>query len=127
MAVVYSGDATLIMQQAADKGMNFGYCLPKEGSNIFMDNLSIVKGTEHMDEAMAFLDYMCRPDIVARNSEYIGYAPPEQAAYEQLSDDLKSIPSFYPTDEERERLVAYRDLGDFNAKYEDAWLRVKAE
>ncbi len=127
MAVVYSGDATLIMQQAADKGMNFGYSLPKEGSNIFMDNLCVVKGTEHKDEAMAFLDYMCRPDVVARNSEYIGYAPPEKAAYEQLSDDLKAIPSFYPTDEERTRLTAFRDLGDFNAKYEDAWLRVKAE
>lgn len=126
MAVVYSGDAVLIAQEAADQGLDFGYSIPKEGSNIFMDNLCIVKGTEHKAEAMEFLDFMCRPDIVARNSEYIGYAPPEKAAYDKLSDDLKAISAFYPTDEEKQRLVAYRDLGDFNAKYEDAWTRIKA-
>ena len=126
LAVVYSGDATLIMQQAAEQGKNFGYCIPKEGSNIFMDNLCIVKGSKHKSAAMQFIDFLCRPEIVARNSEYIGYAPPEKAAYAQISDDLKGIPSFYPTDEERKRLTAYRDLGDFNAAIEESWTRIKA-
>jgi spermidine/putrescine transport system substrate-binding protein len=126
MAVVYSGDATLIMQEAKQNGMNFGYCIPKEGSNIFVDNLCVVKGTKHKDEAEAFINFMCRVDICTRNAQYIGYAPPENAAYKNLTEDLTSIPSFYPTDEEMKRLTTYRDLGDFNKKYEEAWTRIKA-
>lgn len=129
MAVVYSGDAVLIAQQAAEAGTpdKFAYSIPKEGSNIFMDNLCIVKGTPHMDAAMQFLDYMLRPDIAERNAEYIGYATPEKAAYDQLPDDLKAIPAYYATPEEQSRLTAYRDLGDeITAKYEDVWTRLKA-
>ena len=126
LAVVYSGDAVLIMQQQADSGKDFGYCIPKEGSNIWMDNLCILASSQHKEEAQEFINFMCRPDIVARNSQYIGYAPPEKAAYNLLSEDLRAIPAFYPTAEEQARCVAYRDLGDFNQKVEDAWMRVKA-
>jgi spermidine/putrescine transport system substrate-binding protein len=126
LAVVYSGDAVIMMQQQEDAGMEFGYCIPKEGSNIWMDNLCILAGSSHKEEALEFINFMCRPDIVARNSAYIGYAPPEKAAYEQLSEDLKAIPAFYPADEEIARCTAYRDLGDFNKNVEDAWTRVKA-
>jgi spermidine/putrescine transport system substrate-binding protein len=126
MAVVYSGDATLIMQQAAKSNMQFGYSIPKEGSNIFVDNLCIVKGTKHTEEAEAFINFLCRVDICTRNAQYIGYAPPEKAAYAKLTDDLKSIPSFYPTDDEKKRLTTYRDLGDYNKKYEDVWTKIKA-
>jgi spermidine/putrescine transport system substrate-binding protein len=126
LAVVYSGDAVLIQQEAGETGMEFGYCIPKEGSNIWMDNLCILASSQHKEEAMEFIDFMCRPDIVARNSEYIGYAPPEKAAYDMLSEDLKAIPAFYPTSEEKARCTAYRDLGDFNKNLEDAWTRVKA-
>lgn len=126
MAVVYSGDAVLIMQEAEASGKEFGYSIPKEGSNIWMDNLCIVKGTKRKAEAEAFINFLCRPEIVARNAEYICYAPPVKAAYEALSDDLKAIPALYPTEEEKARCTAYRDLGEFNAKYEDVWLRVKA-
>jgi spermidine/putrescine transport system substrate-binding protein len=126
MAVVYSGDAVLIMQQAQEKGMNFGYCIPKEGSNIWMDNFCILKSSQHKTEAEQFINFMCRPDIVARNSEYICYAPPEKAAYDKLSEELRAISAFYPTDEEMARCTAYQDLGDFNKKVEEAWMRVKA-
>lgn len=126
LAVVYSGDAVLMMQEAGNAGMEFGYCIPREGSNIWMDNLCILASSQHKEEAMEFIDFLCRPDIVARNSEYIGYAPPVKAAYEMLSEELRAIPAFYPSDEEKARCTAYRDLGPFNKNLEDAWTRVKA-
>ena len=125
MAVVYSGDAVLIAQEA-ESPEQFAYSIPKEGSNIFMDNLCIVKNAKHKEEAMKFIDYMLRPDIAARNAEYIGYSTPEKAAYDQLSEELKAIPAYYATAEEQARLTAYRDLGDeATAKYEDVWTRLK--
>lgn len=126
MAVVYSGDAVLIMQEAADAGMEFGYCIPGEGSNIWMDNLCIVKGSKHKEEALAFINFLCRADIMARNAEYICYAPPSKEVFGMLSEDLRGVPALYPTEEEKARCLAYRDLGEFNKKYEDAWLRIKA-
>ncbi len=126
MAVVYSGDAVLIQQEAEAVGKEFGYSIPKEGSNIWMDSLCIVKGSKHKTEAEAFINFLCKPEISARNAEYICYAPPIKAAYEQLSDELKAIPALYPTEEEKARCTSYRDLGDYNAKYEEVWLRVKA-
>ncbi len=125
MAVVYSGDAVLIAQEA-DSPEQFAYSIPKEGSNIFMDNLCIVKNARHKEEAMKFIDFMLRPDIAARNAEYIGYSTPEKAAYDQLSEELKAIPAYYATPEEQARLTAYRDLGDeATARYEDVWTRLK--
>jgi spermidine/putrescine transport system substrate-binding protein len=126
LAVVYSGDAVLMEQQAEENGKEFGYSIPKEGSNIWMDCLCILKSSQHKEEALQFIDFLCRPEISARNAEYIGYAPPEKAAYELLSEDLRAIPALYPTEEEKARCTAYTDLGDFNAKYEEAWMRVKA-
>jgi spermidine/putrescine transport system substrate-binding protein len=46
LAVVYSGDAVLMAQQQADAGMEFGYAIPKEGSNIWMDCLCILKSSQ---------------------------------------------------------------------------------
>jgi spermidine/putrescine-binding protein len=126
LAVVYSGDAVIMMQQQADSGKQFGYCIPKEGSNMWVDNLCILAGSQHKEEAEEFINFLCRPDICARNAEYIGYDPPEKAAYDQLSDDLKAIPAFYPTQDEINRCTFYQDLGDFNKNLEDAWMRVKA-
>ena len=41
---------------------------------MWFDNLAIPKDAEHVEEAYAFIDYMMRPEVAAKNSNFVSYA-----------------------------------------------------
>ncbi|MCL2518948.1 MAG: spermidine/putrescine ABC transporter substrate-binding protein, partial [Oscillospiraceae bacterium] len=86
IAPYYAGDALTMM----DENPNLAAVYPKEGTNIFVDSMCIPKGAKNKEAAELFINFMCRADIAAANSEYIGYSTPNSAAYELLSDELKA-------------------------------------
>ncbi len=122
MAVVYSGDALLTFDETDD----LDYCIPKEGSNYWIDALCIPKNSKHKANAHKFIDYLCSPEIAQKNVEYIGYSTPLESAYELLDDEMKENKVAYPDQEDLDRCVIYHDLGDFNSVYDNAWIQVKA-
>lgn len=124
LAVMYAGDAAFSMVDNED----LAYAIPKEGANIFVDAMCILKTTDVYDEALQFLDFMMRPDIAAKNAEYTGYSTPEDAALEYLSDpSILENNAFNPSKEEIVNTDYYQHLDQDALKlYEDAWMRVKA-
>ena len=69
----WGGDAVYSMDTADEDGnVTLGYAIPEEGSNVFFDGWVMPKGA---DVALAedFLNFMCKPEIAARNMDYIGY------------------------------------------------------
>lgn len=77
MAVIYSGDATVAMEENED----LDYVVPKEGSNVWFDCFLIPKTAEHKEAAEKFIDYMSRQDIAQKNFDYIYYGTPNKAVY----------------------------------------------
>lgn len=63
IAVVWSGDAVTMMKN----NKNLRYVIPKEGSNLWFDNMVIPKGSKHKKEAEMFINFMTRPDIALKN------------------------------------------------------------
>jgi spermidine/putrescine transport system substrate-binding protein len=120
MAVMYSGDA----QFCQFYNENLAYAIPKEGSNIFVDGLVIPKTAKNKDNALKFIDFLCRPEIAALNSEYIGYTTANKAALELIDPELMENPIFWATDEEIARCEFFEDLGDFRTDFERAWTEV---
>jgi len=121
LAVDYSGAAVAAIMENPD----LDYVVPEEGSNIWVDNLVILESSEHKEAAMRFIDFLCRPDIAARNAEYIGYTTPNDGALELLSDELLSNPAYVISDDVAARCDYYVDLGEDIKLYVDAWMKVK--
>ena len=63
LAVMWSGDA----QYAIDLNPDLAYSIPSEGSNIWIDAMVIPRNAQNMDNALKFIDFLCRPDIAQKN------------------------------------------------------------
>lgn len=122
MAVVYSGDAVYM----AGENPDIAYVVPKEGSNIWYDGMIVPKASKNLEAAYAFIDYLCRPDVAARNALYIGYSTPNEEAFKGLPPEARENPAAYPGDEILERCEFYDDLSDALGDYDRVWLEVKA-
>jgi putrescine transport system substrate-binding protein len=98
MAVGYSGDVLQARDRAAEAANNvtIAYSIPSEGALIWMDNFAIPADAPHPDEAHAFIDFMLRPDIAARNSNFVFYANGNKASQAELADEVISDKAIYP-------------------------------
>jgi putrescine transport system substrate-binding protein len=76
LVVGWSGDIKQAQKRAAEakNGVEIGYAIPKEGAQMWFDNLAIPKDAAHVAEAHAFIDYLMRPEIAAKNSNFVCYA-----------------------------------------------------
>lgn len=122
LSVIYAGDAAYSMEDNED----LRYVIPKEGANIFVDAMCILKTTDAYDESLRFIDFMCRPDIAALNANYTGYSTPIEAAKEFIDEELLENEAFNPPEEWLENCVYYKHLEKQALRmYEDVWIKVK--
>jgi len=122
LAVVWSGDAVAMIRE----NENLAYAIPKEGTNIWFDNMVIPKNAQNKELAEEFINFMNRPEIAAKNAEYIGYSTPNTAARELLPDELKNSHVGYPSKEEIENTEIFLDLKDALTLYDKIWLEIKS-
>jgi putrescine transport system substrate-binding protein len=106
MAMTWSGDYAVAAQRAADAGVkiNLAYTVPKEGSNLWFDAMLIPKDAPHPQNALLFLNYMMRPDVIADCTNYIGYANGNEASKKLISKDILDDPAIYPDAETQKRM-----------------------
>ena len=122
LAIVYSGDAMF----CKDENDELEYAIPKEGSNLWYDGAVIPKGAKNKSNAEKFIDFLCRPDVAAQNTEYIGYSTANRAALELLDDEMRNDPTYWPGEEELANCEVFYDLGDFIIEYDKAWTEILA-
>jgi putrescine transport system substrate-binding protein len=98
LAVGWSGDIKQAQKRAAEarNGVEIGYAIPKEGTQMFFDNLAVPKDAPHPAEALAFIDYLQRPEIAARNTDLVAYANGNLASQKLVDKAVLNDPSIYP-------------------------------
>lgn len=106
LALVYSGDA----EYAIELNEDLAYVIPDEGSNIWVDCAVIPKAAKNMENAYKFVDFLCRPDIAARNVEEIWYMSVNSAAIDIMGEEYAELYVLNPTEEEIARCEYYNDL-----------------
>lgn len=121
LAVVWSGDAVYMMAKNPD----LAYAIPKEGTNLWVDGMVILKGAKHKAEAEEFINFLTRPDIAKKNVEYIGYASPIPEVVRQLSPEVQKDVASYPPEDLLKKAEFFHDLGDNLPKYDKVWTEVK--
>lgn len=114
VAVSFSGEAREMM----DANAHLHYVIPKDGSNLWFDNMVIPKTAKNKEAAYAFINFMLEPKNAAQNATYIGYATPNRKAIAYLPKEIKTDPAFYPSKEVTQHLEVYQNLG---AKWLDAY------
>ena len=122
LAVVWSGDAITM----AGDNEDLAYSIPREGTNLWFDNMVIPKNAKNKDLANEFLNFMQRPDIAAMNTEYIGYSTPNKEAKKLIERDELTDYISYPTDEELNNTEIFKDPKDIIRLYDDLWIELKA-
>ncbi len=95
VCVAYSGDIINMMKNNS----NLRYCFPKEGSNIFIDTVCIPANAKNKDNAMKFLDFLCRTDIAIANAKFLSYSSAIKPAYDLLKQNTEYNYISYPNDE----------------------------
>ncbi|SDG16118.1 polyamine ABC transporter substrate-binding protein [Pseudomonas abietaniphila] len=112
VAFGYSGDVLQAKSRAeeAKNGVKIAYSIPKEGANVWFDMLAIPKDAEHPKEALAFINYLLEPQVIAKVSETVGYANPNPASNALMGKEITENPSIYPTPEVMSRFYISSEL-----------------
>lgn len=121
MAVVYSGDAAIIMSE----NDVLDFAVPKERSNAFYDNFVIPKKAKNPKLAESFINFMLTPEVTAKNMEYVGYSAPNAQAIALLDQSWSENAGFNISKEDLARCEIFIDLpSNILEIYNRAWTEV---
>jgi spermidine/putrescine transport system substrate-binding protein len=84
ISMAWSGD---IFQQNLSSGSELKFVVPKEGGNIWTDNMTIPKYAQNPVDAMMLMDWYYRPDIAAKLTEAIEYITAVPAVQSIIASD----------------------------------------
>ena len=109
-AVGFSGDVKQAQKRAveAKNGVEIAYAIPKEGAQLWFDNLAIPKDAKHVAEAHAFINYLQKPEVAAKNSNLISYANGNLASQKLIDKEVLDDPTIYPDAEAMSRLYTIK-------------------
>ena len=101
LAVGYSGDVLQARDRAAeaDNNVSVEYSIPNEGAMIWLDSFAVPSDAPHPQNAHTFINFMLRPDIAARNVNYVYYASGSLDAQEMIEPEILEDPAIYPDQE----------------------------
>jgi len=96
--VGWSGDIMQARGRAAEaqSDVEIGYAIPKEGAQMFFDNLAIPADAKNVSEAYELINYLYRPDIAARNSDFLSYANGNLASQKLIDPRILGDKTIYP-------------------------------
>lgn len=127
MAVGYSGDLLQAKKRAeeAKNGVDIAYIIPREGAQVAIDSFAIPADAPHVAEAHAFINFMLRPDIAARNVNVVAFASANEAAKMQVKPEILQNKGVYPDPETMARLFTITSYDDKTQKVVTReWTRV---
>lgn len=128
LAIGWSGDVLQARDRAAeaDNGVTVEYSIPKEGALMWFDQMAIPADAKNVEEAHEFLNYIMRPEVIAKATNYVYYANGNEASKPLLNDDVINDPAIYPTAEATENLYTVTAYAPrVNRVVTRAWTSVK--
>ncbi|WP_431191922.1 polyamine ABC transporter substrate-binding protein [Pseudomonas halotolerans] len=129
VAAGFSGDIFQARERAeeAKKGIEIAYVIPKEGANLWFDMLAIPRDASNAKEAHAFINYLLKPEVIAKVSDYVGYANPNPKAGELMDQDVRTDEAVYPPQAVVDKLYVNSELPPkIQRVMTRSWTRVKS-
>ena len=124
--LMINNEATVALTWSGQAADELTFAVPKEGSNLWFDNMVIPKTSQNVEGAHAFINFMLNAENSAQNADYVGYSTPNTAAWALMDEEVITDERFYPSEELRERLEVYENLGlEWLGKYNEYFLEFK--
>jgi putrescine transport system substrate-binding protein len=124
----WSGDVLQAKSRAeeAQKPFHIKYNIPKEGAVMFFDNMAIPGDAAHVKNAHIFINYMLRPEVAAKNSNFISYANSNAASWPLINPDVKNDPGIFPPPDVMTKLVPdLPESAEFTRTLTRTWTRFR--
>ncbi|NTJ41409.1 polyamine ABC transporter substrate-binding protein [Agrobacterium larrymoorei] len=113
ISIGWSGDILQAKTRAeeAKNGVEVNYVIPKEGTYMWFDNLAIPADAKNVDEAHAFINYLMKPDVIAKASDYVQYANGNLASQPLMDEAVSKNPAVYPDEATMKKLFTISPYG----------------
>jgi len=121
IAVAYNGDVL----RAMGEHPNVGFCIPKEGTAVWLDSLCIPRDAPNAKLAMKFMNYILDAKVGAQLSNFNQYATPNKASLPFIKPEDLANPAIYPDAATEKRLEYVQEVTNGGAIYGELWKIVK--
>ncbi len=123
ITMAWSGDVFQLQLDNPD----LKFVVPDEGAILWVDNMTIPKGAQHPNDALAMMDYVYQPEVAAQITEWVNYICPVPAAQEIIRqhaaeadndedraylEAVAESPLVFPTEDMLGRLFSYKVLDE---------------
>jgi putrescine transport system substrate-binding protein len=129
LAIGYSGDAMVARRMVNESHGNvkIDYSFPREIVPFYIDNMVIPVDSPNPTAALAFINFVMRPEISASVTRFIGFATANAAAMPLLEPAVRNNTIIYPPPAIRSRLELQRVYSpDETRAFTRAWLLFKS-
>jgi len=123
IGIVWNGEAAKLLEESE----KFRWIVPEQGAHLFIDSLAIPKGAEHPQNAMAFMNFILRPEISKMLSDAYPYLNPNLAARELLTEAQRSNPASFPPPQIVQGLETFEDIGEQSSEVDEMITTLKVQ
>ena len=125
IAPYYAGD----VQTMIDENSDLDFCIPKEGTNKFVDAICIPTAAKNKQAAEMYINYLNEVQVAYANCDYLCYSTPHTGVYSLFDEETKSNPLRCPPDEYlNEKTEVFINLSDDTNSYmQELWNQIKIE
>jgi putrescine transport system substrate-binding protein len=105
LAIGYSGDAMVARRMVAESGgsVRIDYSFAREMVPFYIDNMVVPADSQNSAAALAFINFVMRPEISASVTRFIGFATANAAAVPLLEPAVRGNAIIYPPPATRNR------------------------
>lgn len=102
------------------------YVVPSEGTLFWLDTWVMMADAPHPNAAYAWFDYVERPDIQAKETEFTGYGTPNLEAKKLVAKELLNDPAIFPPEDVMASLEGADSAVTDNADRLAVWTEFKS-
>ncbi len=128
IAMSWSGDYSVARSRAAEAGLDIelAFSVPEEGITDWFDVMYVPADAPNLDAAYLFLDFILRPDVIARISNFTGYANANTAATALVDPEISGDLAIYPDETIIKRLHSVNILPPKQERVRSrSWTKIK--
>ncbi len=106
LVVGWSGDIKQAQKRAAEarSGVEIRYAIPKGGAQMWFDNFAIPRDAKNVAEAHEFINFMLRPEVAAKNTNYLHYPNGNLSSHKLIDPAILNDRTVYPDAETMRQL-----------------------
>ncbi len=123
IAMGYGGDVLT----AREKDKSIFYFVPEEGTILWTDNVCVLKGSEHVELAQNFINYLLRPEVSAAITNETFFASPNEAAEKLVKPDILHDRTIFPPKKVMDKSEFLDNIGSAQETYDAIWKEVTGE